>query len=210
MTYFSRRFFLPALCAGVASLAASPVIARQESPLVCPVTGSAVRLPGAATKTRDVQGVRYAFCCPMCEKSFDKQPAKFTAVPKDKTKAVGVFLFDPVTTKRLGVKTAVATSVYDGVLYPFASGANKTTFDKSPRRYATRPAKELLFCPVSDEVVKDYASASDYSDYNGERIYMCCPGCKEPFDKEPTKYKSKIDAFRAKNALAKPATGAKP
>ncbi|MBC8139143.1 MAG: hypothetical protein H8F28_24995, partial [Fibrella sp.] len=156
----------------------------------------------------DVQGVRYAFCCPMCEKSFDKQPAKFTGIPKDKTKAGGVFLFDPVTTKRLDAKQAVATSVYDGVLYPFATVANKTTFDKSPKGYATRPAKELLYCPISDEVVKDYASASDYSDFEGERIYMCCPGCKEPFDKEPTKYKAKLDAFRAKSAKLK--AGEKP
>ncbi|MBC8143367.1 MAG: YHS domain-containing protein [Armatimonadetes bacterium] len=207
MTYFSRQIFLSTLCGGASLLAASPVVARQESPLVCPVMKSPVALPDAAAKTRDLQGVRYAFCCPMCEKSFDKQPAKFTGVPKDKTKAVGVFLFDPVTTKRLDAKAAVATSVYEGVLYPFASAINKTTFDKSPKQYATRPAKELLFCPVSDEVVKDYASASDYSDYNGERIYMCCPGCKEPFDKEPTKYKAKMDAFRAK--LAKTTTGVK-
>lgn len=207
MTYFSRRFSTLTLFAGIALAAASPTLAQKPSPLTCPVMGGSVALPDATTKTRDVQGVRYAFCCPMCEKSFDKQPAKFTAAPKNKAKAVGVFLFDPVTTKRLDAKAAVATSVYDGVLYPFASPANKSTFDKSPKQYATRLAKELLFCPVSDEVVKDYASASDYSDYNGERIYMCCPGCKEPFDKEPTKYKTKIDAFRVKSA--KTATGIK-
>jgi YHS domain-containing protein len=187
---------------------APQVQARQESPVICPVMGKAIQSPDQAWKTRDVKGVRYYLCCQPCEEKFDKEPAKFTVAPSDKTKAGGVFLFDPVTTKRLDANKAVASSVYEGILFPFASRENKKAFDKSPKKYSTIPAKELLYCPVSDESVKDYASASDYSDYEGERIYMCCPGCKEPFDKNPAKYKARLEAFRAK--MTKSETGVKP
>ena len=188
------------MLAAFALAGAAPAAPPTQPQLVCPVMGSAIRSPEQAWKTRDIQGVRYYLCCAECEKRLDKGPAEFTAAPSDPAKASGVFLFDAVSTRRLDAKLAVATSVYGGVVYPFASVADKKAFDKAPATYAAHPARELLYCPVSDAVVKDYASASDYSDYEGERIYMCCPGCKEPFEKEPTKYKAKMDAFRAKTA----------
>jgi YHS domain-containing protein len=210
----SRRIFLTGALVGIALTtavhSASSAQTRQESPLMCPVMGKEILSPEQAWKTRDVKGVRYYLCCQPCEEKFDKEPTAFTAAPSNPAKAGGVFLFDPVTTKRLDVSKSVAYSVYEGVLYPFATVANKKAFDKSPKKYATRPEKELLYCPVSDKAVKDYASASDYSDYEGERIYMCCPGCKEPFDKEPTKYKARMDAFRAKSGVAKDANQSAP
>ena len=207
----SRRIFLTyalVVLALTTAHSASPAQTRQESPLVCPVMVKEIFSLDQVWKTRDVKGVRYYLCCKPCEESFDKEPTAFTVAPSNPAKAGGVFLFDPVTTKRLDLGKAVAYSIYEGVLFPFATVANKKTFDKSPKKYATRPEKELLYCPVSDKPVKDYAAASDYSDYQGERIYMCCPGCKEPFDKEPTKYKARMDAFRAK--LAKPKIEAAP
>jgi YHS domain-containing protein len=210
----SRRIFLTGALVSIVltttAHSASPAQTRQESPLICPVMGKEILSPEQAWKTRDVKGVRYYLCCQPCEEKFDKEPTAFTVAPSNPAKAAGVFLFDPVTTKRLDVGKAVAYSVYGGVLFPFATAANKKAFDKSPKTYATRPEKELLYCPVSDKPVKDYAAASDYSDYQGERIYMCCPGCKEPFDKEPTKYKARMDAFRVKSGAAKGADHSAP
>ncbi len=33
-----------------------------------------------------------------------------------------------------------------------------------------------------------------YADYEGKRIYFCCPGCKAPFKKNPEKYIKKLEA----------------
>jgi YHS domain-containing protein len=33
-----------------------------------------------------------------------------------------------------------------------------------------------------------------YIDYQGKRIYFCCPGCPAEFSKDPEKYLKKIEA----------------
>ena len=33
-----------------------------------------------------------------------------------------------------------------------------------------------------------------YVDYQGKRIYFCCPGCPAEFQKDPEKYLKKIEA----------------
>lgn len=43
-------------------------------------------------------------------------------------------------------------------------------------------------CPVmGGEIDKDI-----YVDYQGRRIYFCCPGCPEEFQKDPEKYIEKL------------------
>lgn len=183
---------------------------QRKSPLLCPVMNKSLASLDQAWTQRDVKGVRYYLCCKPCEEQFDKEPATFTVAPSDPTKVSGVFLFDPVTTKRLDMKKAVAYAVYQGVAFPFATPQNKAAFDKEPTKYASRPEKELLFCPVSSEVVKSYAAASDYSDLKGERIYFCCPGCKEKFDANPAKYADAMKQYREKQSGTVPVTtGAK-
>ena len=47
---------------------------------------------------------------------------------------------------------------------------------------------------VVDPVCKmtiDSEKAAATSEYKGQTIYFCAPGCKEKFDKEPEKYLSK-------------------
>lgn len=208
---FSAAFLA---AAGLALLAAPPAQAQAQPPaastLVCPVMGKALLTLDQASGTREYKGALYYLCCKPCEEQFEKDPAKFAARPLPAGKVSAAFLFDPVTTKRLDMKKAAAVSYYGGVAYPFYSKENKIAFDKDPKRYASVPAKELLYCPVSDEAVKNYAEASDYSDYEGERVYFCCPGCKEPFDKDPAKYDGRMKTFRAKRDAGATAAPAAP
>lgn len=52
-------------------------------------------------------------------------------------------------------------------------------------------AKTQTHCPVmGGEIDRAY-----YADYRGQRVYFCCPACKEPFLKEPEKY---LEGMRAK------------
>lgn len=44
------------------------------------------------------------------------------------------------------------------------------------------------FCPVmGGKINKDL-----YADYEGKRVYFCCPGCREQFLKDPRKYLKKL------------------
>ena len=45
-------------------------------------------------------------------------------------------------------------------------------------------------CTVSGVCGKDPETAAK-SVYKGKTYYFCCPGCKEPFDKDPEKYINK-------------------
>ncbi len=48
--------------------------------------------------------------------------------------------------------------------------------------------KSQTLCPVmGGKINKDI-----YLDYQSQRIYFCCPSCKEPFLKDPEKYMKKI------------------
>ena len=44
-------------------------------------------------------------------------------------------------------------------------------------------------CPVlGGPITKD-----SFADYNGKRVYFCCPGCSGDFNKDPEKYMKKLD-----------------
>ena len=50
---------------------------------------------------------------------------------------------------------------------------------------------EQKTCPVmGGEINKDL-----FTEYKGKKVYFCCPGCKEQFQKEPEKYISKLPQF---------------
>jgi YHS domain-containing protein len=50
--------------------------------------------------------------------------------------------------------------------------------------------KPQTHCPVmGGEINREF-----YADHEGQRVYFCCPGCKEPFLKEAEKHLSKMRA----------------
>ena len=44
-------------------------------------------------------------------------------------------------------------------------------------------------CPVMGGKI----NKKQYTDHNGKRIYVCCPGCIAVIDKDPTKYIKKLE-----------------
>ncbi len=68
-----------------------------------------------------------------------------------------------------------------GLTAPVGEGSTASNRTKSaPKAQAT--------CPVMGGAI----SREHYADHGGYRVYFCCPGCKEPFLKEPEKYLKKI------------------
>ena len=56
---------------------------------------------------------------------------------------------------------------------------------------------EQTICPVMGAPIdKKY-----YTEYNGKKVYFCCPDCKAKFAKEPEKYLSKLPQFKEESKM---------
>ena len=56
---------------------------------------------------------------------------------------------------------------------------------------AVSGAIEQKICPVMGGAINKEL----YTEYKGKKVYFCCAGCKEPFEKDPEKYISKLPQF---------------
>lgn len=157
----------------------------NQPQLVCPVMGEAANMSGPRI---EYNGALFAFCCAGCDAAFSGDPAKILASPKLKGKNAGIYLFDPVSRKRLEAKEAKAFATYAGIVFPFESEANKATFDKNPKNFGTLPKKEVLVCPVSGETIESHHSAAAFQDVEGVRYYICCAGCLPAMEKDAKKH----------------------
>lgn len=55
---------------------------------------------------------------------------------------------------------------------------------------------EQTKCPVMDgDVNKEL-----FVEYKGQKVYFCCPGCEDEFNKDPEKYVSKLPQLRNNNS----------
>ena len=52
-------------------------------------------------------------------------------------------------------------------------------------------AGEQTICPVMAAPI----NKEIYVEYKGKKVYFCCAGCKEEFDKDPEKYIAKLPQF---------------
>lgn len=53
-------------------------------------------------------------------------------------------------------------------------------------------AIEQTTCPVMGGAInKDL-----FTEYKGKKVYFCCAGCKEQFEKDPEKYIAKLPQFK--------------
>jgi YHS domain-containing protein len=51
---------------------------------------------------------------------------------------------------------------------------------------------EQTICPV----MKGAINKNLFTEYKGKKVYFCCAGCKEKFEKEPEKYIAKLPQFK--------------
>jgi YHS domain-containing protein len=54
-------------------------------------------------------------------------------------------------------------------------------------------------CPISDFDI----DPAVFVEHEGKKVYFCCPGCIETFQKEPAKYLSKLPQFGGKESPSK-------
>jgi YHS domain-containing protein len=90
---------------------------------------------------------------------------------------------------------------------PMCSAKLKADPDKYFKEAAV---KGVLFeniqttCPVSGKTLKD---KTVYTDYEGRRVYFCCPSCIPTFEKDPATYLSKLDKPVAKSGTSSRMSG---
>jgi YHS domain-containing protein len=53
-------------------------------------------------------------------------------------------------------------------------------------------AAEQTMCPVMDGPIDKKL----FTEYKGKKVYFCCAGCKEIFEKDPEKYIAKLPQFK--------------
>jgi YHS domain-containing protein len=51
---------------------------------------------------------------------------------------------------------------------------------------------EQTTCPVMGGAI----NKSMFTEYKGKKVYFCCAGCKDKFEKEPEKYLAKLPQFK--------------
>jgi YHS domain-containing protein len=67
--------------------------------------------------------------------------------------------------------------------------------EKMPAEETASAAEETIeqkTCPImGNPINKDV-----FVEYEGKKVYFCCPSCKEDFEKDPEKYISKLPQFK--------------
>jgi YHS domain-containing protein len=144
--------------------AAAAAAAAKPINTVCPVSGK----PVDPTKTLVHEGKVIGFCCDMCPKAFQKDPAKFAANIKADAK--------PEEKKPVEAKPA-----------------EKKPEEKKPeeKKVAAAPGTPVnAKCPVSEkDITPGFVSTLD-----GKTVGFCCDKCLAKFAKEPQKYAAKVAA----------------
>ena len=74
------------------------------------------------------------------------------------------------------------------------TGCKKKSEPAAPaesERVASAEIQQTI-CPVmAGAINKDI-----FTEYKGKKVYFCCAGCKEKFEKEPEKYLGKLPQFK--------------
>lgn len=94
--------------------------------------------------------------------------------------------------RKFGVLFTLVTLLLIGLIA--LPGCKKKTETTSPAEVekAVSAAVEQTICPVMEGPVnKDL-----FTEYKGKKVYFCCAGCKEMFEKEPEKYLAKLPQFK--------------
>jgi len=176
---------LSALLAGLA------VLTTPAADPVCPIMGSKANFDGPKV---EYNGAVYAFCCGGCDDNFAKNPAAALKNPKLAGKVTGVYLFDPVSGKRVRASESKFSADHNGTRFYFLNAANLETFKKDAKKYGAMPTKSSMHCPVTGEKVAAYGDAVAFVDDNNVRYYYCCKGCLGSFT--PGKSKPHADALK--------------
>ena len=98
--------------------------------------------------------------------------------------SMGLFLFD-------GCKKSEDTSAQQTQGMHDHEGHEHASVEAEPVK-ETASTIEQTNCPVMGGAINKEL----FVEYKGKKVYFCCAGCEEQFEKEPEKYIAKLPQFK--------------
>ena len=93
--------------------------------------------------------------------------------------------------KQFGTKLLLASLLLVGLIV--LNGCKKSEpATPAETKEVAAAAIEQTVCPVMGGAI----NKSMFTEYKGKKVYFCCAGCKEKFEKEPEKYLAKLPQFQ--------------
>ena len=90
-----------------------------------------------------------------------------------------------------GIVLTLASLLVVGLIVLNGCKKSEPTTPTEPNEVASA-AIEQTTCPIMGRTInKDI-----FTEYKGKKVYFCCAGCKEEFEKEPEKYIAKLPQFK--------------
>ena len=90
-------------------------------------------------------------------------------------------------------KTIIVMVLLTGVLLVGLAALNGCKKKPEPAAPgATAIVTEQTVCPVMGGAI----NKNMFTEHKGKKVYFCCAGCKEKFEKEPGKYLAKLPQFK--------------
>ena len=143
-------------------------------------------------------GGKVYFCCKNCPKAFEKNPEKFELQVRRQLLETGqiVQVACPITGKPVNKQTMVEVGYAKAgfcckkclAKYNAADDGEKLEILFADlKKGFTRQTK----CPVSGKPINPQESV----EYQGEKVYFCCPRCPEAFRADPEKFIAKLPQF---------------
>lgn len=177
---------LPALLAVFALATLAPVASYAQqttstsASVLCVVKGEEIKDVAKAAGHANYNGKTYYFCCSGCVATFTKA---------DNSGKARYAKLTSLRTERL-LLTRKAESLAKEI-------RDTEKVDVAPK--AAQAAKTgPVFCAVTGEEIASPALAAAKLSYNNKTYYLCCPGCKAKWEKNPAKYAAAADKHSAK------------
>ncbi|MCI0348098.1 MAG: YHS domain-containing protein, partial [Acidobacteriales bacterium] len=200
------RWILSTLCvallvavSGLTVAEGDDVKAKKEFTATCPVSGQPAIEDSVLdlAKLKAGEGKVY-FCCKNCPKQFEKDPAKFELKVRRQLAETGqiVQVACPVTGRPVNkevtveLENAKVNFCCKNCLAKYEKaddeGKLKIVFANLEKGFTRQ-----VMCPVSGKPINPGASV----EYEGKKVYFCCPGCPDAFNADPKKFLAKLPQF---------------
>ena len=146
------------------------------------------------------KGKKVYFCCADCVNEFKKNPDKYVKQIEDEgitlEKVVKPQTTCPIMGKSINKKYSAE---HKGKRVNFCCAGCESKFKKNPEKYMKQLEKQGITlekvvkpqktCPVMGGNI----TSKHYADYQGKRVYFCCPGCSAKFKENPQQYLKKLE-----------------
>ncbi|MBX3411989.1 MAG: YHS domain-containing protein [Pirellulales bacterium] len=168
---------------------------KEEFSAKCVVSGA----PAKEANSVAYKGKKVYFCCQNCPKAFEADPEKFAnkaAAQLLATKQI-VQVACPLAGKPVNPEQTVEVA---GSTVAFCCGgckgkAAKASGDDLLALVFGDLAKGFTLqtkCPISNKPIDAAVSV----EHDGQKVFFCCDGCPDAFEKDPAKFTAKLPQFQ--------------